>query len=137
MNQETKNCQNCNKDFVIEPEDFLFYEKISVPPPTWCPECRMVRRMNFKNERSFYKRNCDLCDKPMLAVFPKGVYFPVYCPSCWWSDEWDAKEYGSDYDFSKPFFTQFKELFSRVPRIGLLIDYSRMINSDYANYTGP
>ena len=36
MNPETKNCQNCKKDFTIESEDFAFYEKIKVPPPTWC-----------------------------------------------------------------------------------------------------
>jgi len=42
MNQETKQCQNCKKDFTVEPEDFNFYEKISgsasggkVPPPTF------------------------------------------------------------------------------------------------------
>ncbi|KKQ03984.1 MAG: hypothetical protein US12_C0009G0014 [Parcubacteria group bacterium GW2011_GWA2_36_24] len=55
-------CQNCKKDFTIEPDDFGFYEKIKVPPPTWCPECRMIRRMLFRNERSLYKQNCDLCN---------------------------------------------------------------------------
>ncbi len=39
MNSETKICQNCKQNFVIEPEDFDFYRKIDVPPPTWCPEC--------------------------------------------------------------------------------------------------
>jgi len=45
MKSETKNCQNCKKDFTIEPEDFNFYEKIKVPPPTFCPECRLQRRI--------------------------------------------------------------------------------------------
>ncbi|HEY4527822.1 MAG TPA: hypothetical protein VJL09_02170 [Candidatus Paceibacterota bacterium] len=35
MNVETRSCQNCNNNFTIEPEDFKFYDKISVPPPTW------------------------------------------------------------------------------------------------------
>jgi len=47
---ETKTCQNCKIEFVIEKEDFNFYEKIKVPPPTWCPECRMIRRMTWRNE---------------------------------------------------------------------------------------
>jgi hypothetical protein len=38
MKNETKNCQNCKNDFTIESEDFKFYEKIKVPPPTWCPD---------------------------------------------------------------------------------------------------
>lgn len=36
---ETKTCQNCKTRFTIEPEDFVFYEKIGVPAPTFCPEC--------------------------------------------------------------------------------------------------
>ena len=63
-------CQNCKKDFTIEPDDFGFYEKIKVPPPTWCPECRMIRRMLFRNERSLYKQNCDLCKK---SIIPQGI----------------------------------------------------------------
>ncbi|MBI5220508.1 MAG: hypothetical protein HY978_01565 [Candidatus Liptonbacteria bacterium] len=38
---EAKICQNCKTDFTIDPEDFDFYRKIDVPPPTWCPECRV------------------------------------------------------------------------------------------------
>lgn len=32
--EENRICQNCKNDFIIEPEDFVFYEKIKVPPPT-------------------------------------------------------------------------------------------------------
>ena len=46
MKSETRNCQNCKKDFIIEPDDFSFYEKIKVPAPTFCPECRMVMSFN-------------------------------------------------------------------------------------------
>lgn len=63
MKQETKNCQNCKKDFIIESDDFSFYEKIQVPPPTFCPECRLVRRLVTRNERTLYKRKCDLCEE--------------------------------------------------------------------------
>ena len=45
-------CQNCKKDFIIESEDFNFYEKIKVPPPTWCPDCRQQRRYAWQNERT-------------------------------------------------------------------------------------
>jgi tRNA(Ile)-lysidine synthase TilS/MesJ len=49
MKPETKNCQNCKKDFVIEQEDFNFYERIKVPPPTWCSQCRTIRRFVCSN----------------------------------------------------------------------------------------
>ena len=54
-NMETKNCQNCKKDFIIEPEDFNFYQKMKVPPPTFCPLCRAQRRFAFRNERKFFR----------------------------------------------------------------------------------
>ena len=62
MQSETKQCQNCKNDFTIEPDDFGFYEKMQVPAPTFCPDCRAQRRFAFRNERNFYKRECDLCN---------------------------------------------------------------------------
>jgi len=51
----------------------------------------------------------------------------------WWSDQWDPKSYGRDYDFSKPFFEQWKVLFEAVPLPALHNEYSTMIESDYCN----
>ena len=61
MDQETITCQNYKNNFVIEPEDFNFYDKIKVPAPTWCPECGLIKRLAWRGERSFFKRKCDLC----------------------------------------------------------------------------
>jgi len=36
---ENRICQNCKSDFIIELEDFSFYEKMKVPAPTFCPYC--------------------------------------------------------------------------------------------------
>lgn len=67
MSKEFKNlvlgCQNCKQDFTIEPDDFNFYEKIKVPPPTWCPECRLIRRLAYREDRPLYKDKCDKCKK--------------------------------------------------------------------------
>ncbi len=49
MYQEVKICQNCQKEFVIEPEDFDFYQKIKVPAPTWCPKCRLILKLWHRN----------------------------------------------------------------------------------------
>ncbi|MDP3785055.1 MAG: hypothetical protein Q8R12_03190, partial [bacterium] len=132
MNPETKICQSCKDEFVIEPEDFKFYEKISVPPPTWCPECRMVRRMAWRNERALYKRSCELCKKDVISMYPTSVEFPVYCHDCWWSDNWNPISYGNNYDFSRPFFSQFQDLFCAVPAQGLA--YQNAVNSEYINH---
>lgn len=115
MNSEIKNCQNCRIDFIIEPEDFLFYEKIKVPPPTWCPECRFQRRVVWRNEIFFYKRKCDATGKEIFAMFAPDASVRVYDRDYWWSDKWDPMEYAKEYDFSRPFFEQLKELIQTVP----------------------
>jgi len=131
MEQQTKQCQNCKNDFTIESDDFSFYEKIKVPPPTFCPECRLQRRLIWRNERTLYRNNCNLCGKTTLTTFsPK---YKIYCHSCWWSDKWDPKDYGQDYDFSKPFFEQFKSFIINTPLCGLF--NINQVNSEYCNYT--
>ena len=134
MNQETKICKNCHSSFTITPDDFGFYEKIKILPPTWCPACRNQRRLSWRNERSLHKRKCDAPGhtEEMISMYAPGVG-RVYDYKFWWGDEWDAMEYGRDYDFSKPFFAQFKELLSQVPVPSLSVVNS--VNSDYSNWT--
>ncbi|MFA6523954.1 MAG: hypothetical protein WC264_01125 [Candidatus Paceibacterota bacterium] len=115
-NNEKRICQNCKKDFVIEQEDFNFYEKIKVPAPTWCPECRLIRRLAYRESRPLYKDICDKCGEEIISIFAENSEIIVYCSSCWWGDSWDAMDYGKDYDFSRPFFEQFYELQKLVPR---------------------
>ena len=129
---ETKNCQSCKKDFTIESDDFAFYEKMKVPPPTWCPECRLIKRLSWRNERSLFKRKCDLCGQEKILIYPVETPYTVYCYSCWWSDKWDSQQYAKDYDLSKPFFEQYKELFLKVPRLGIIQQHVN-INSEYTN----
>ena len=130
--QETKICQNCKSEFTIEPEDFQFYEKLKVPAPTFCPDCRLQRRLTFRNERTLYKDKCDLTGKSIISMYAPGHPFPVYTPEAWRSDKWDQMTYGQDYNFSKPFFSQFQELLKKVPRMSL--GQTNGINADYANY---
>jgi hypothetical protein len=122
MKPETKQCKNCQKEFVIEPEDFMFYEKIfgsALPAgrqaPTWCWRCRAMRRMAFRNLRKPYKRVCAATGKDIFTLMPPSSPTPVYSYDYWASDAWDPMEYGRDYDFSKPFFAQIKELMNAVP----------------------
>lgn len=94
MNSQTKVCQNCKKNFIINPDDLLFYEKIKVPAPTWCPECRLIRRMAYRNERVLYKRKCDAPGhtEEMISIFSPDKADRIYCHSAWWGGflGWDA-----------------------------------------------
>lgn len=132
MPSETKQCQNCKQNFVIEPEDFDFYEKMKVPAPTFCPDCRIVRRMSWRNERTLYHRKCDATQKDIITMFAPDQPLVVYERDYWWSDKWDQNAVGRDYDFSKPFFQQFRELFEKAPLPNLA--NSNTINSEYGNH---
>lgn len=135
MEAQTKSCQNCKKDFTVESEDFKFYEKLKVPSPTFCPECRMIRRMIWRNVRSLYKRNCGLCNKSLISMYSDKDLTPVYCRECWNGDKWDPFSYGKEYNFSKSFFVQLKELFNTVPRFYAYHTRS-LVRSDFTNFSG-
>lgn len=57
--------------------------------------------------------------------------YTVYCYDCWFADDWDALDYGMEYDPKRPFLEQVKELWDKVPKISLI--YVRSVNSDYVN----
>jgi len=46
----------------------------------------------------------------------------VYCLQCFWSDKWDETNIGRDFDFKRPFFEQWKELFIEAPKVMMMND---------------
>ncbi|OGY85551.1 MAG: hypothetical protein A2233_03130 [Candidatus Kerfeldbacteria bacterium RIFOXYA2_FULL_38_24] len=134
MFPETKNCQNCKKEFIVAPEDFAFYEKVQVPAPTWCPECRTRRRLAWRNERSLYRRKCEKTGKEIFSMFHPSASVVVVDNDYWWGDSWDGIEYGKEIDWDRPLLEQFKELQKIVPRPARSIQKSE--NSDYCNNGG-
>ena len=131
MQIQTKQCHNCKKDFIIEPEDFVFYEKIDVPPPTLCPECRYIRRLLDRNEYNFYKRKCDVTGESIISIYRPDAPFPVYKQEYWKSDAFDAAAYGRDFNYGRSFFEQYEELGRAVPHLALV--NSSSVDSEYTN----
>lgn len=135
MEQEIKQCKNCKKDFTIESEDFDFYEKMKVPAPTWCPQCRFLRRMTWRNEWKLFRKK-DIYGKEIFSFLHEDSPVKIIGVEEWYSDTWDMLQYGQDYGFSKPFFEQFKELMNKVPVMSRTL--TRPVNSDYCtNATAP
>ncbi|MEI7709318.1 MAG: hypothetical protein WCI76_01220 [bacterium] len=132
---ENKICQNCKKDFVIEADEFLFYEKIKVPVPTWCHDCKLIRRLVWRNEHSLFRRpnNAPGKNDSMISIYHPDEKLVSWDKESWWSDIWDPCDYGVDYDFSRNFFEQFKELLERVPHVALFD--SKSVNARFCNYT--
>jgi len=138
MEQETKICKNCQKEFVIDSDDFSFYEKMKVPAPVNCPMCRFQWRALWRNEMHLYSRKCQLCGKSIVAMYHPESPYTVYCQDCWLSDKWDPTDYTKDYDSSRSFFDQMGELLVKVPKAGTFAssDVGPVVNSEYANFGG-
>lgn len=127
----TKFCKKCQQGFIVREEDRVFYERIKVPAPTLCPQCRFQRRETFRNERALYSRTSDKSGKPIISIFAPDSPFKVYAQDEWWADDWEPPK--AEFDFSRPFFEQFRELQLKAPRLSLLSKDSD--NSDYANHS--
>ncbi len=135
----TATCQNCKIGFEIEQEDINFYQRMKVPPPTFCSLCRAARRMAFRNERILYKRKSDFPGsngKEIFSMYAPDSGYKVYEKEIWLTDQWDPLEYGQGYDFEKSFFEQFDELLHKVPLKNLNVVNG--VRSDYSNnFTEP
>ena len=136
---ETKTCK-CWANFSITDKDLEFLEMVApvfrwtkyrIPSPTLCPECRRIRRLAWRNERKLYRRTCDATGKNIISVFSPDKTFPVYSADEWWSDRWNPLDYWRDFDFTRGFFEQMKELIDEVPKLSIVNFNSE--NSEYTN----
>jgi len=139
MQNVKQECKKCKKEFILDSDDFSFYEKMKVPVPKICPDCRFKMRAMFRNEMTLYSgRKCGLCGKSVISMYnPKSPY-TIYCYDCFYSDKWDPKDYAMDYDFSHSFLEQMKDFLIQVPKITLYLtsDSGRNVNSEYVNMSG-
>lgn len=137
-----KTCRLCSSAFNVAEEDLAFYQKVSpvfnnqqflLPPPSLCPDCRQQRRMSFRNERQLYPDECAKCQRKIISLYSPDKKHIVYCQDCFLGDSWDARDYALDYDPTRPFLEQFKELQLRVPRIAMFSYLNE--NSEYTNHS--
>ena len=118
MNTRTENkiCTSCNEKFVIDEGDLLLYEKVGLKVPSKCFNCRTKQYFIFSIFGKFRKGVSDLSGESLITVLPNKLRFPIYKSHEWWGDEWNPMDYGQEYDSSRPFFDQLKELQEKVPR---------------------
>lgn len=105
-----------------------------IPESKRSPEERQRQRTMFRNERKMYHRKCSKTGRQMISMYRPETPFPVYAPDVWFGDSWDARDYGQDFDFTRPFFEQFKELQNKVPHLALISKSND--NCDYCNIVG-
>ncbi|MFA6475161.1 MAG: hypothetical protein WCV88_03055 [Patescibacteria group bacterium] len=123
-------CTNCQQTFTIYPADLEFYQRMAVPQPTLCPDCRQQRRLAWRNERSLYADKCRLCGKAVISLYAPDSPYTIYCQTCWLSDVWDPLSFGRVYQPGQSFFEQIRALQLVVPRMA--ITTRNCENCDYA-----
>ncbi len=114
--QTTKVCEHCNATFNITNEELLLYEKVGILPSTLCFLCRVKSHISFWPFGKFRKGKSDLSSENLITVLPEKARYPIYTLSEWHSDAWDPMIFGKEYDPSRSFFEQLKELQEMIPR---------------------
>ena len=139
---EHKTCKKCQIDFNITDRDLEFYDKVSpifaskkysIPTPKLCPDCRQQRRLTFRNERSLYKRKCDITNQDIVSIYSPDKPHKIYELNYWKSDKFDPMKYWREFDFSRSFFEQYAELILDIPKNSINSSSSNE-NSEYVNY---
>lgn len=77
-------CKACTKDFLVIPQEQVFYKKKGLPNPDNCPDCRRKRRLSLRNERTLHKRKCDQCKKDIISTYRADSPYTIYCQECYW-----------------------------------------------------
>lgn len=136
-----RTCTECGNHFTVSGAESALLTKLTpvfggkeypIPPPALCFECRLQRRLAFYNGRTLYRRTCGLTGKEIISIYSPESRMKVYERDEWYKDSWDPMEYGREFDFSRPFFPQFRELMEAVPMPSrAVLGFNQ--NSDYTN----
>lgn len=124
-------CNTCNKKFELSLPEEKAYQSFNLPAPQSCQECRQIRRLAFRNEKTLYYNKSAISGRQIIALYPKDSPFKIIDQDEWWSDDFDAEKFGREFDFNRPFFEQFQELQLSVPRWGRI--FLNCDNSDFTN----
>lgn len=111
-----KVCKHCNKNFSISNDELEMYEKVGVYITDLCFHCRVRQHFAFWPFGKFRKTVSALSGDSIITTLSSTVKYPIYTLKEWYSDAWDAMDYGQTYDENHSFFDQLTNLQSKVPR---------------------
>ncbi len=88
--------------------------------------------MAFRNQTALFQRIAFPGGETIFSMYPQSARFPVMKNEDWFSDHWNALDYGQDYSFQKTFMEQLYVLHKTVPRY-VAINNIRTENCEYCN----
>lgn len=128
---QEKTCEDCGVGYSVMPEDLDMYAVHGVPAPARCPDCRFRYLLSFWNFGRFRIAKSALSGQNIITVIPETAPFPIISRSEFVAEEFEALEYGIDYDPSQSFFEQVRGLQAKVPHPHNLSN--KNINSDWCD----
>ena len=76
-------CTECNRNYKITDQEFLFYKKMNLPIPRKCFYCRHQDRIVRRGPYKFWNRNCNKCNKEIITNYAPERPEIVYCEKCY------------------------------------------------------
>jgi hypothetical protein len=71
---------SCGKEFKIIKQELEFYQKSNLPMPTFCFDCRHIKRMKKRGSRKLSKANCSSCEVEVFTNLNKSA--KICCEKC-------------------------------------------------------
>ncbi len=78
-------CEITKRPFKIIPQELAFYRDMNIPVPTRCFDQRHADRMQKRNPRKLWDRECMNCKKAMQTSYSPDRPEIVYCEDCYLS----------------------------------------------------
>lgn len=79
-------CLECQRNYRFIERELVFYQKLNLPFPVRCFNCRHQRRMDLRLPRRLWKRECAKCAKDIETSYSPNRSEIVYCESCYQSE---------------------------------------------------
>ncbi len=76
-------CELTKKPYkIIEPE-LAFYKRNNIPLPRFCPDARHAKRLECRNPRILWPRQCNNCAKSIQTTYAPARPETVLCEACY------------------------------------------------------
>ncbi len=85
ITKEILACVDCGKNYKITPQELDFYRQLELPIPKKCFDCRHLNRLNQRNPRRLWQRQCmrQGCDTKFETTYAPQRPEIIYCPTCY------------------------------------------------------
>ncbi len=76
-------CEVTGRPYKIIPQELKFYREHNLPIPRLCFDARHNSRMQLRNPRHLWDRNCSNCSTPIQTTYSPNRPETIYCEKCY------------------------------------------------------